>query len=60
MPAKSRKQQKFIFYLRNKYGNKVKTPQKYKWIWDKDWEKLEKKSFFLMHKKNYIIKTKLN
>ncbi|NP_835719.1 hypothetical protein Rm378p132 [Rhodothermus phage RM378] len=41
MPAKSRKQQRYIFYLRNKYGSPEKTPKKYKWIWHKDWEKLE-------------------
>lgn len=41
MPAKSRKQQKFIFAKRDEYGSKENTPEKWKWIWEKDWEKIE-------------------
>ena len=35
-----------IFGKRNQYGSKAKTPDKWKWIWDEDWEnkgKLPKK-----------------
>jgi len=41
LPARSRKQQRYIFYLRNKYKSPSKTPEKYKWIWKKEWERLE-------------------
>lgn len=41
MPAKSKKQQRYIFFLRNKYKTKDKTPKKFKWIWDKEWEHIE-------------------
>ena len=41
MPAKSIKQMRWIRYLRDKYKSKDKTPDKWKFIWDKDWEKLE-------------------
>lgn len=41
MPAKSIKQMRWIAYLRNKYKTKAETPEKWKFIWDKDWEKLE-------------------
>jgi predicted nucleotidyltransferase len=37
MPVKSKAQQKYIFYLRNKYENKTNTPEKYKWIWKDEW-----------------------
>lgn len=41
MPAKSRQQQKMIFARRGMYKTKANTPDKWKWIWDKGWEKLE-------------------
>lgn len=41
MPAKSRKQQKMIFAKRGIFKNKANTPEKWKWIWDAGWEKLE-------------------
>jgi hypothetical protein len=46
MPAKSQAQRGLIFGKRNQYGSKAKTPDKWKWIWDEDWEnkgKLPKK-----------------
>jgi hypothetical protein len=47
MPAKSQAQRGMIFAKRDKYGSKAKTPKKWKWIWDEDWEnkgKLPKKA----------------
>lgn len=41
MPAKSKKQLKLIFAIRNKYKNKLKTPEKWKWVWDEEWSHLE-------------------
>jgi len=38
MGAKSQAQRGMIFAKRDKYGSKVKTPKKWKWIWDEDWE----------------------
>lgn len=34
MPAKSEKQLKYIYYLKNKYKSKSKAPKKYKWAFD--------------------------
>ena len=44
MPSKSKKQRDFVFSLRDKYKTVDKTPKKYKWVWNKDWEKIEPKS----------------
>jgi len=41
MPSASEKQRNYIFYLRNKFGSKEKTPEKDKWIWNSEWEKIE-------------------
>lgn len=41
MPSKSRAQQKMIFARRGMYKTKSNTPEKWKWIWDKGYEKLE-------------------
>jgi len=46
MPAQSQAQRGLIFGKRNQYKTKAKTPDKWKWIWDEDWEnkgKLPKK-----------------
>ena len=46
MPAKSQAQRGMIFARRDQYGSKAKTPKKWQWIWDEDWEnkgKLPKK-----------------
>jgi hypothetical protein len=37
MPATSKKQYKFIWALRNKYGSKKKAPKKYHWVFDDEW-----------------------
>lgn len=42
MPVKSKAQQGYIFGLRNKYKSESQTPEKYKWIWDSDYEKIPK------------------
>lgn len=41
MPSKSNLQRKFIFYKRDKYKTKKNTPEKWKWIWDEEWETVE-------------------
>lgn len=38
MPAKSEQQRKLIFTRRSMYKTKAKTPNKWKWIWEKGWE----------------------
>ena len=55
MPATSQSQRGLIFSKRDQYGSKEKTPKKWKWIWDEDWEnkgKLPKKV-----SENYRAKT---
>lgn len=42
MPAQSKSQQKYIYSLRGKYKSEEDTPDKFKWIWDNDWEQSEK------------------
>lgn len=42
MPAKSPKQLKYIYAMRNKYGSKKKAPKKYKWLFAKEWGHMEK------------------
>jgi hypothetical protein len=46
MPAKSRKQQKMIYTKRSIYKTKAKTPDKWKWIWDPGYSKIEEESVF--------------
>jgi len=41
MPSHSEKQRKMIFAKRSQYKTKENTPKKWKWIWEKGWEKLE-------------------
>ena len=46
MPAKSQAQRGLVFSKRDQYGSKNKTPKKWKWIWEDEWEnkgKLPKK-----------------
>jgi len=46
MPAKSQAQRGMIFARRDQYKSKAKTPKKWQWIWDEDFEnkgKLPKK-----------------
>lgn len=38
MPASSQAQRRLIFGKRNQYKNEKRTPKKWKWIWDDDWE----------------------
>ena len=38
MPATSKSQHNYIYYLRGKYKTKSETPEKDKWIWDKGYE----------------------
>lgn len=37
MPVKSQQQLKYIWAMRNKYGSKKKTPNKMKWVFDREW-----------------------
>lgn len=43
MPATSRKQQKYIYFLRGKYKTKTDTPEKFKWIWEEGWKDLQER-----------------
>lgn len=54
MPAKSKNQLKMIYAKRSQYGNKDKTPEKWKWIWEKDWTDVKMKNLpqKAEHKKN--------
>ena len=52
MPAKSKKQLKFIFAKRGQYGSKSKTPKKFKWVWGKEWAHLESIMNFMSFSKN--------
>jgi hypothetical protein len=60
MPVQSESQRKMIFAKRSQYKNKEKTPDKWKWIWNKDYEnkgslpeKLEESLFGKYIKKLY-------
>lgn len=41
MPAKSEKQLKMIYAKRGQYGSEAETPDKWKWVWKKEWGKME-------------------
>lgn len=41
MPAKSKKQLRMIYGRRKLYGSKDKAPEKWKWVFDKEWGKLK-------------------
>jgi len=41
MPAKTKKQRKFIFAKRRQYKSKSKAPKKWKWVFGKEWAHLE-------------------
>ena len=47
MPAKSNKQLKYIYAIRNKYGSKNKAPKKYKWVFGEEWGHMSKESHIL-------------
>lgn len=44
MPAKSKKQLKYIYVMRNKYKSKKKAPKKMKWVFNDEWTKNVKMS----------------
>lgn len=39
MPAKSKKQLKYIYAMRNKYGSRKEAPKNMKWLFGKEWTK---------------------
>lgn len=41
MPSKTEKQRKYVYFLRGKYKTKKDTPEKYKWVWNDEWLKVE-------------------
>ena len=43
MPSSTEQQRKFIFAKRGQYKSKENTPDKWKFIWDKDWEKVQER-----------------
>ena len=38
MPAKSQSQRRLIFKKRDQYKNKENAPEKWKWVFDSEWE----------------------
>lgn len=44
MPSSSEQQRKFIFAKRGQYKSKENTPDKWKWIWGKEWETIKKEN----------------
>lgn len=38
MPAKSQSQRGLVFSKRDQYGSEAKTPKKWKWVWEEEWE----------------------
>lgn len=38
MPAVSQSQRRLIFGRRSQYKTEKRTPKKWKWIWDEEWE----------------------
>jgi hypothetical protein len=43
MPSSTEQQRKFIFAKRGQYKSKENTPDKWKFIWDNDWEKVQER-----------------
>ena len=41
MPGSSEKQRKYVYFLKGKYKTKEDTPEKYKWVWNDEWLKVE-------------------
>jgi len=71
MPSSSDKQKKFVLAKRNEYGSKENTPDKWTWIWEDSWLKVEKiledskghgkfKAWITPDKELLIFSTKLN
>jgi len=56
MPSRSEQQRKFIFAKRNQYGSKDKAPEKWKWVFDKEWETIEEMIYKKIFKENYKMK----
>ena len=44
MPAKSEKQLRLIYAIRNRYKSRSKAPKKWKWVFKKEWGRLEESS----------------
>lgn len=42
MPSKSKQQLKLVYAMRTKYKTKADTPDRWKWVWEEGWGKLEK------------------
>jgi hypothetical protein len=66
MPAVSQKQRSLIFGKRNQYKTEEKTPKKWKWIWEEEWEnkgklpkyKINKNENKLINFSDYIYEKK--
>jgi len=57
MPAKSEKQLKLIYTIRNKYKNKKHTPIKWQWVWGEEWGHMEENK--IIGFTDYLIKEKI-
>ena len=57
MPAKSQSQRRLIFKKRDQYKNKENAPEKWKWVFDSEWEnkgKLPEKISKIKKFKEYV------
>lgn len=61
MPAKSKKQLRFIYAMRNKYKKKKYAPKNMKWVFNKEWtEGVKMKDLPEYVKKNESFKFIMN
>jgi len=54
MPAKSKRQLKYIYAMRNKYGNKKNAPKNMKWVFNDEWIHLKEKMTYLKNINDFI------
>lgn len=40
MPSSTERQRRFIFAKRRRYGTRARTPDRWRWVWGKEWERL--------------------
>jgi hypothetical protein len=40
MPSSTQRQRKFIFAKRRQYGSPSRTPERWRWVWGPEWERL--------------------
>jgi len=53
MPSRSEKQRKFIFAKRGQFKSRDKAPDKWKWVFDKEWEEIEENIIMKPYKRKF-------